>query len=156
MSIKQTPAILQASKKIGVTKADLKNAIIVLEATVAEGYMDGVDCLVIAKQMEELAKGIRASYAITEQASADIANGRNTAMGATLKEVGRSTYSYKDSPLWVGLNSQIAELSAQRKAVEEQAKHLKGATVNTDTGEIEILPAKITGGSTAINVTLSS
>ena len=155
MSIKQTPAILQASNKIGRTQADLKNAVIVLEATIAEGYMDAVDAIVIAKQLEEMAKLIRGSKVIAEQALQEIDNGRKDALGAKLSSSTRSTYSYEDSPLLVSLSNEIAVLAEQKKAIEAQAKIAKGAVVDTETGEVICMPAKVVGGSTSISVSLA-
>lgn len=155
MSIKRTPAILQASEKIGRSKAELKNAVVVLEATIAEGYMNAVDAIVIAKQLEELAKLIRASPVISEQAMQEIDNGFKDALGAKLSTSTRSTYSYEDSPAWVSLSAQIAELTEQRKAIEVQAKVCKGAVVDDATGEVLAMPAKVIGGSSSISVSLS-
>jgi hypothetical protein len=155
MSIKRNPAILRASETIGRTKADLKNAVTVLEATIAEGYMDAVDAIVIAKQLEEMAKLIRSSAVIYEQAEQEIANGRKDALGAKLSATTRSTYSYEDSPAWIALSEQIQIFTEARKAIEAQAKAVKHAVVDTETGELVCMPAKVVGGSKSISVTLA-
>ena len=155
MSIKNNPAILRASEQIGRSQADLKNAVVVLEATISEGYMNAVDAIVIAKQLGELAKLIRESTVISEQAMQEVDNGFKDALGAKLKTSNRSTYSYEDSPAWASLSDEIARLTEQRKAIEAQAKVAKGAVVDTETGEIIAMPAKVVGGSSSISVTLA-
>jgi len=155
MSIKNNPAILRASEQIGRSQADLKNAVVVLEATISEGYMNAVDAIVIAKQLEELAKLIRKSTVISEQAMQEIDNGFKDALGAKLKTSNRSTYSYEDSPMWVALDSEIKALSEEKKAIEAQAKVCKGVVVDDATGEVIAMPAKVVGGSSSVSVTLA-